>query len=225
MPAGRLVRPVAVEEHAELSDPHHSFRARLVLVISITISVASLIMLGWMVIARGPARNSESVHLNTAIEEKIANLDIKPRGVESRSEKALRLRNAIRHADYPAARKIIAAVLAESQLQNWRFYPLGGFMTSITDLNDPAYEEHLNEWVVRDKNDAIPLLVRAQFYYDMGWFRRGGGFVRDIPAGNLASFGGYMKNALADIDAAMGIGETNPYEFYLRLIIMRGSGT
>jgi hypothetical protein len=58
-----------------------------------------------------------------AIEAKLAALNIKPRTVEMTSELARKARAAIKREDYATAGQITAAVLANSQIENWRFYP------------------------------------------------------------------------------------------------------
>ena len=177
-----------------------------------------------MLIHRGAPRSAADPGLATAIHDKAVALNPQPRTVELTYEKALRVREAIKQGDYSTAEKISADILAGSRLQRWRFFPFSDFISSIADLNDPAFETHLNEWVARDAQDPLPVLIRAQYHYDIGWFKRGHGFVQGIQASNLATFGSHMKEALADVDTAIHLNDNNPYGHYLKLIILRGSG-
>ena len=149
---------------------------------------------------------------------------VKPRNIELTSEKAARARNAIKHGDLAAAAKIVADVLADSHLQNWRFYPFDDFMRHIADVNDPAFAAQLDAWVAQSKDDAIPPLVRAKYYYDAGWLKRGERFSAQTQAADMASFRDYMDKALADTDAAIGINDGNPYGYKLKLGILHAWG-
>jgi hypothetical protein len=159
-----------------------------------------------------------------AIDDKIATLNVEPRTIELTSEKATRVRNAIKNGDFTAAREITTGVLAESHLQNWRYYPFDDFINDISDVNDPAFENQLNAWVAVNKNDVLPLLIRAQYYFDMGWFKRGHGYANEVQTDDRAAFQGYLTSALADIDAAIRSNDRNPYSFYLELRILLGLG-
>jgi tetratricopeptide (TPR) repeat protein len=148
----------------------------------------------------------------------------KPHTAELTLDKTRRVRNAIKHADYSTAKKTTSDVLTNSHLQNWRFYPFSDFMNGITDVSDAAFETRLNEWVAQSKNDAIPLLIRAQYHYDIGWFKRGAGFAGETQQDNLDSFANHINDALTDIDAAIQLDDCNPYSFLLKLLILRGAG-
>ncbi|MFZ0692724.1 MAG: hypothetical protein WAN51_00985, partial [Alphaproteobacteria bacterium] len=202
----------------------YTARARLFLIVSIAIGVAALIAVASIFIGRGPEQNSASARVTSAINEETAKLDVKPRTVELTSEKAMRVRNAIKHGDFLTARQIIGDVLENSHLQTWRYYPFADFVNGISDVNDPAFEARLDEWVAQSKDDAIPVLVRAQYYNDMAWFKRGGNFAKDTPAGRMTSFENYMEKAIIDIDSAINLNDGNPYSFYLKLRILQGFG-
>ena len=182
-------------------------------------SLASLFFCG-----QGLEANAASSNLTDEINAKLAALNVKPRTVELTSEKAIRVRNAIKQEDYSTADKIVASVLASSHIENWRFYPFADFINDVVDLNDPAFEAQLSAWVERNKNDAIPLLVRAKYYHDIGWLKRGHNFVHATPTANLEEFQRWMSRALADVEEAIRLDDGNPYGFLLRLRILRGSG-
>jgi tetratricopeptide (TPR) repeat protein len=200
-----------------------SARSRLFLAASMTIAMASLVALG--IVYLGHENNhSASAARMIAINEEAAKLNIKPRTTELTSEKAARVRNAIKHDDYTTADKITTDVLANSRLEYWRFYPFGEFIGRVTDVTDGAFEAHLNAWVAQNKSDATPLLIRAQDYFDLGWFKRGNHFDHDTQAADLIAFGDDMNKALADIDAAIRLSDGNPYSFSLKLRILLGLG-
>jgi tetratricopeptide (TPR) repeat protein len=199
-------------------------RTRLFLVASATISVVSLVAVASCFAGGKPDQDSASARVAIAINDETAKLNIKPRTIELTSEKAMRVRNAIKREDYSVAKQITADIVASSRLQNWRYYPFSDFISGIADVNDPTFEAHLDAWVMQSNNDAIPLLIRAQYYHDMGWFKRGPNFVRDTQVGHMASFEDYMKKAVSDIDTAIRLNDENPYGFYLKLRILRGFG-
>jgi tetratricopeptide (TPR) repeat protein len=203
---------------------HVSARHRSFPIAGVAIGVAAFVAVSWIYLGRGRDQNSASAGVANTINQETAKLNVKRRTIELTSEKATRVRNAIKHADYSTTNSIAAEVLANSHLQNWRFYPFSDFIQGITDVSDPAFEAHLNEWVAQNKSDAIPLLVRAQYYYALGWFKRGDHFVKDTQADDLAAFKDYMTKALADVDAAIRLNDRNPFGYYLKLRVLHGSG-
>jgi tetratricopeptide (TPR) repeat protein len=158
------------------------------------------------------------------INAKFAALGVQPHTVELTTEKALRLRAAIKQADFDSAMKIAASVLANSRVENWRFHPFGQFMDGVSDLADPSFKTNLDKWVASTPNSALPSLIRAQFYYDSGWATRGHNFSDKVDARNMTAFGESLVQALADVDQSIKLDETNPYGFYLRLRILQGLG-
>ena len=202
----------------------YTTRSRIVLTVSITIGVASLVGIGLIFIGRGPSQDLAYARVTPAIAQAMEKLNVKPRTVELNSEKAMRVRNAIKHGDYSTAHQITADVLANSHLQNWRYYPFSDFINDVIDLSDPALEARLDTWVAQSNDDAISLLIRAQYYYQMGWLKRGSHFVQETPAASFASFESYMKKARADVDTAIRLNDDNPYGRYLKLLILRGFG-
>jgi hypothetical protein len=184
--------------------------------------IASLVSIGQVSTAHADEQAAETARLNAAIAEKTAKLGLKPRTVEPTSEKARRVRSAIEHSEFSAAHQIIAEVLAKSQLQHWRYYPFEDLIASIADLHDSKFEAHLNEWVEQSKADPLPTMVRAQFYYDAGWFERGHAFAKETGADQFSAFTTYMAKALVDVDAAIQSDDAQPYNFVLKLRILRG---
>jgi len=140
------------------------------------------------------------------------------------ADKALHVRDAIKRADYAAAHAVMAGVLADSKIENWRFYPFADVMTDLFLDTDTALPERLDEWIAAQKDDAIPLLLRAEYFYTTGWSVRGHNFADRTSPRRRVSFQDYMQKAYADIDAAIALDGNNPYAFYMRLQIMRGYG-
>ena len=190
--------------------------------LAITVASLFIICVAAPSISAEPETRAEPVA--NEVNESLARLQLKPRTAESISETAQRARNAIKHSDFANARQITAAVLAVSRLEHWRYGPFQDFIVNVSDVNDPTFEDRLNAWVEQDKTDVISLILRAQFRYDMGWFKRGHEFGADTSALQMDEFGKYMAKALADADAVIKADDSNPYAFYLKLQILRGFG-
>ncbi len=191
---------------------------------AVAIAVVAAAVTALLLMSRGLTNNTAAVGVTAALDRQAAKLNIEPRTVELTSEKARRVRDAIKNGNYAIAGKMTADILANSHLQNWRFYPFAEFMDGITDVSDPTFEAHLSAWVAQDKDDSIPLLVRARYYFGLGWFKRGGNFVQETQSADLNSFQDYMNEALADDDAAIRANGGNPYAYYLKLRILLGLG-
>jgi tetratricopeptide (TPR) repeat protein len=196
-------------------------RRRLLLLASV-VGLAALVALTFG--RRESERDRVRGNLNSAINAKLTALKLELHTFEPTSAKATRVRNAIKHEDYSAAGKIVTAVLVDSHLENWRFHPFTDFIDEIADLNDSTFRAHLDAWVARNDRDATPLLIRAEYNYEMGWGRRGHNFIERTPTANLDEFQSYMNLASSDIEAAIRLDASNPYSFCLRLRILRGSG-
>jgi tetratricopeptide (TPR) repeat protein len=138
------------------------------------------------------------------------------------SEMAARARQAIKNGDFAAARKIITDVVAKSRVESWRYYPFDDFIEAVGHAQ--ALEGQLDKWVAESGNDAIPLLMRAQFDQETGWARRGNNYAREVPASAMTDFVNYMKKGLTNVDAAIAADKTIPYSYYLRLQLLRGFG-
>ncbi|HEV3157275.1 MAG TPA: tetratricopeptide repeat protein [Candidatus Baltobacteraceae bacterium] len=198
--------------------------SRSFLIKSIAISTAVVVSIGLLSEGRAAEQNSIPAPTTISMNEETTTLNFKPRTIELISEKALRVREAIKRGDDVMAHRIIADVLAKSRVENWRFYPFSELITDISDVNDPAFVKRLNNWVNQNKNDSIPVLVRAQYYYDMGWFKRGDKYSDEIQAEHMDSFGDYMGKALVDTNASIRMSARNPYSFCLKLRILHVSG-
>lgn len=174
--------------------------------------------------AFGAEPDSEAARLVASINERLAKLGLKPHSGVFVSEKALRVRQAIKDRQYGIARQIVAEVLADSRIQNWRLYPFEPFVKSVSDTKDLRFEERLSEWVERDRSDSIAVLMRAQYYNDLAWSKRGTNFAQETQGDRMAAFVTYTSKALAEIDTAIKLNDQNPYAFLLKLRILHGFG-
>src|SRR5262245_27597771 len=106
-------------------------------------------------------------------------------------DKARQVRDAVNRGDFAQARQLIAAV-ADAPARGWRPHPLGTFLKAVARPSDPAFEEKLDAWAAQKADDAVPLLVRAQYYLDRGWLRRGGRYVAYVQEANMEAFSADM---------------------------------
>ena len=190
-----------------------------------TTILTTILGLGLIFTAHAAEPDQAVVPLAAAIGEATARLNLPPRTTELISEKALRTRQAITQGDFTLAHHIIVAdVLQSSQIQNWRYYPFADFVTMIADVGDPAFATRLDEWVGQNSGDPIPVLICAEYYCDLGWFKRGTNFVKYTQPGHMAAFADDIAKALTDVDTAITLDDGNPYAFYLKLRILRGRG-
>lgn len=97
-------------------------------------------------------------------------------------------------------------------------------MPSSLDENDPTFEARLDDWVSQAGTDAMPRLMRAQYYYEIAWDRRGEKFASETSTSSLDYFDKYQRLALDEINAAIKLDNSNPYSYYLRQDILYGYG-
>lgn len=190
----------------------------------LAVDVAVGILVGIFLWRQHGGDGANAAGLESVIDAKIAALNLPQRTTELPTETARHVRGAIKHGDYAAADKIYADVLASSHLESWRFYPFTDFIEGVVDLDDPAFETGLDAWVERNESDAAARLVRARYYADVAWAKRGHAYSDKTAAAGMAAFQTYTDKALADCDAALRLDPANPYAFYLRLSILRGLG-
>ena len=184
-------------------------------------------MIGLLVVAASAyflVHASRADELTTQIDAQLNELGVKPTTIDPVLDKALRVRRAIVAGDFASARQITAGVFAASQLQDWRFYPYEDFIADVFAELPPELAGRLDEWVTKDRADATPLLLRAQYYYNLGWAKRGHDFSDKVTPQRAASFADDMKTALADVNSAKSLDQNNPYAVYLRLRILQGGG-
>jgi len=198
--------------------------SHLLAAVSLVVALASLAAVAVLLLDRGSAERTAAASVETIVDEAMAKLNLPPRSVELTSEKAMRVRAAIKQGDYATAHAITGEVLTRSRLDGWSFEPFATFMDNVSSADDPSFEARLSQWTIEDRNDAIPLLMRAQYYFDTGWFRRGEGFIAGIQPSNLKAYDDDMGKALDDAESAIRLNPGIPYSFALRLRVLHGSG-
>jgi tetratricopeptide (TPR) repeat protein len=197
-----------------------SFRSLLMASSTVILSIGLIIQVN-PVAAQEPL----SVRLDALIDQELQRIHIQPRATVSLAEKAAQARQAIEKGDYKSAREIFTDALNASRVQNWRFYPFDDLLSQVSDVIDPAFKTRLDEWVEQTGTDALPVLIRAQYYVDRAWLDRGDRVVRYIARDHLRAFEISIDHALADADTAIGLDSANPYSFYLKVEILAGLGT
>lgn len=186
---------------------------------------AVVVALGLIVPAKPVAAEELlSARLDAIIDQELQRINISPHTTVTLADKAVQARQAITKGDFKSAREIFADALKASSLQNWRFYPFDELMGQVTDVIDPAFKTHLDQWVDQAGGDALPVLIRAQYYFDRAWFERGTKFARYTRREHLREFGLSITHALADLDTANGLDPANPYGFYLKVQTLSGLG-
>ncbi len=166
----------------------------------------------------------DAANFSPVVQEELAKLNIPTPSAPPAYETALRVRSAIKRQDYGTAHQLAARSLAQSHVEPWTFHPFIDVATNITDAGDAAFEDHLSEWVSREPSDAIAVLLRAQYYFEMGWLARGTEMASNTPPDRMSLFQDYMAKALTDIDRAIALDDRNPHNFYLKLRILKGAG-
>jgi tetratricopeptide (TPR) repeat protein len=140
------------------------------------------------------------------------------------SELARIVRDDIIDGRYDAAGEVGDAVLAKSRMTAWRYDPFTDFIGTVSSYNDARFEADLNQWVSADQKSALPALIRARYFYDTAWFRRGHGFNNETLPADRAAFHDYLQRARSDVEKAIELDGANPYAYYLELVILRGLG-
>jgi hypothetical protein len=78
--------------------------------------------------------------------------------------------------------------------------------------------------VAKSPVSATPLLLRAQYYYNTGWAKRGNNAAAKTDPERMTAFADIMAKALTDINEAIRIDDSNPFSFCLKLLILQGNG-
>lgn len=142
---------------------------------------------------------------------------------ELATEKGRRAREAIRKGDFKLARQIIGDVLAASSVKGWRFQPFGDFIGAVPDPVDPTFLTRLDEWNAQAPGDAIPPLVRAEYFARLGWFIRGDNYTKYILPEHMAAAERAFAKGNDDIAQSIMRDDSNPYTFVLALGLARTS--
>lgn len=187
-------------------------------------TIATVVGAACLLAAIGVAANGFLRRHGPTIPDVAAALGLKPRTVELPVERAARARSAILKGDFATARTIIMAELAHSKIERWRFHPFRDFINDVSDVGDPEYGERVRAWAKAGQADTLPLLVLAQYEYDIAWAQRGTNFDRQTRPSDLDFFDEHMAQANTDIDAALAGNDANPYYFALKLRILYSLG-
>jgi hypothetical protein len=180
------------------------------------------LLLGPVAAAPDTSGNPDADAVVAQIRQETERLVGTPRAIVLTSETAQAARTAIQRGDYAKAREITADVLAHSRIQPWRFHPFGEFMDAIALVDNESFGGRLDGWVAASPDDEIPLLVRAQYYLDTAWARRGNAFRNKLTKDQIAGFNDNLARAADDIDAAVRLRDDNPYSYFLNLRIVSG---
>lgn len=225
-------------------------RANIVAGISVVVALASLSLTGFVLFQRGHEAETAaattaaaridaekasiadaavgsgiaSANAKAQVASLYAKLDVPQRKVELISEKAARLRAAIKQEDFAAAADLVNAVQAQSQVQGWDYQPFEDLAEGYLDLHDRDFGRHLDNWVAAQPQKPLPLLLRAKYHYRYGWSVRGEAYARKVPAADMNRFDSEMQQALADTEAVILMDGGSPYAHLLRLRILRGDG-
>jgi len=209
----------------DTSPPAGTASRRKVLIKGIaTLMLVLCIGLATYVIRSVRAVKRTPVPIGIDINQEVKKLVGKRRTVPLVVGKAVSVQTAIKNGDYATANKLLKDALAQSHFQGWRFYPFGELVSNLQETNDPAYEQRVTDWIAKDKNSAIPYLVRAEYYYNIGWRQRGTRFARETQYNHMYSFDEYMNKALADADTAISLNDTFPSSYHVKLRILAGIG-
>ena len=211
-------------------------RANIVAGISVVVALASLSLTAFVLFQRGheaPARAANtaasasggaSITAKAQVAAAYAKFDIPARKVELTTEKAARLREAIKQEDFVAAAELASTVLAQSQGQGWDYQPFQDLVETYVDLLDRDFGRHLDDWVAAQPQTPLPLVLRAQYHYRYGWLVRGEDFAAKVPPDDMRRFDREIGQALDDVEAAILLDGSNPFAHLLRLRILRGDG-
>ncbi|NKJ34926.1 tetratricopeptide repeat protein [Rhizobium sp. SG570] len=91
-------------------------------------------------------------------------------------------------------------------------------------MTDPGFERSLSSWVDHAPLNPLPRLIRAQYYLDLAWHRRGHRFTRETDKAAQAAFSAILRKGVDDIQFALVLDPQSAYGLYLRLMILRGYG-
>ncbi|NEJ86273.1 hypothetical protein GR223_09990 [Rhizobium leguminosarum] len=138
--------------------------------------------------------------------------------------RAKHVQNAIKQGDFASATRISSDTLAASRAKIWTFYPFADFIKTVSDLSDPSFERDLSAWVDQSPLNPLPRLVRAQYYYDLAWYKRGHRFSAETDERAQAAFSSILQKSVDDISFVLKLDPTSAYGLYLQLTILRGYG-
>lgn len=134
------------------------------------------------------------------------------------------VRQAIKRHDFATATAASENMLKQSRARIWTLFPFGDFVGAVSDLTDPSFERSLSLWVDRAPFNPLPRLVRAQYYLDLAWSRRGGRFIHQTDKTAQDAFGNIIAKGLQDIQFVLTLDPQSAYGLHLRIKLLRGQG-
>lgn len=138
--------------------------------------------------------------------------------------RARRVQEAIKVGDFGIAMAISQDTLMASRAKIWTFYPFKDFIKNIADLSDPNFDRHLSAWVDHAPLNPIPRLVRAQYYLDLAWHRRGHRFESETDKAAQEAFVSLLGKGLTDVRFALTLDPQSAYGLSLQVELLRGFG-
>ena len=151
---------------------------------------------------------------------------VQPTGQWSKlpSVRARQVREAIKRRDFEMATAVSKDTLLATRARLFTFYPFEDFIEALPDLTDPTFERDLSTWVDQAPLDPLPRLIRAQYYYNLAWSRRGHRFITETDKQSQAAFSSILRKGVADIQVALTLAPQSAYGHFLRLRLLRGYG-
>jgi hypothetical protein len=138
--------------------------------------------------------------------------------------RARRVQEAIKAGDFSTAMTLSQDTLMASRAKIWTLYPFKEFIKNIADLSDPNFDRHLSAWVDHAPLSPVPRLVRAQYYLDLAWHRRGHRFDSETDKAAQEAFVSLLRKGLADARFALTLDPQSAYGLSLQVELLGGFG-
>ncbi len=164
-----------------------------------------------------PPPNSASVV--DEIHRDIAKLVPGPRG-QFTVDRAHAARDAILHHDFKMAKTIVDDVLAHSTLALYHFGPFSVFVPALVLTDNADFRAGLDAWVAESSDDAMPRLLRAFYFHETAWARRGFAYFNKLSQAQIEGFRDNAARAREDIDAVLRMRDDVPYVYWVYLHIV-----
>lgn len=106
-------------------------------------------------------------------------------------------------------------------------YKLEDKMTSVLydfEVNNPATETLLNEWVTKTPNHFAPYLCRGVYFCTRAAHARGAKYVAETSAKEFEDMHAFHRRAIADLQKALELKPTlvHPYAYFIRIVAASG---
>lgn len=137
---------------------------------------------------------------------------------------ARRMQDAIKQRDFPRATAIANGALADSRAKIWTFYPFDDVVMNTSDLGNASFEADLSAWIDKAPLTVLPRLVRAQYYYELAWHRRGHRFSTETDEQGRQAFASALQKSVDDIRQVLKLEPTSAYGLFLQVRILASYG-